>query len=280
MYKTNFHSHCVFCDGRAPMEVFVQHAIAKGLDAYGVSSHAPVPFVTRWAMDQEDLQDYLQEYARLKKRYEDQIDLYIGLELDYLPDDKDAVFNKHKDVALDYRIGSVHYIKPFSDGRFWNVDCETGIYKRAVNEVFDGDLKRTITKYFNQTCEMIETCDFEVLGHMDKMSRNARHFEGFSVDEKWYVDLMFETLSLVKEKELIVEINTKSLLGKGITYPNKEFFPMLKGMKIPVMVNSDAHLPDMVTSGMDETYAQLLAAGIETVRVLKKGEWVDEKIEL
>ncbi len=280
MYKTNFHSHCVFCDGRAPMEVFIQHAIAKGLDAYGVSSHAPVPFVTRWAMDQEDLQDYLQEFSRLQKRYEDQIDLYVGLELDYLPDDKDVVFKKHIDVPLDYRIGSVHYTKPFPDGRFWNVDCETSIYKKAVKELYGGDLKRTITEYFNQTCEMIESCEFQVLGHMDKMSRNANQFDGFSVEEKWYMDLMFETLSLVKEKGIIVEINTKSLLTKGYTYPNKEFFPMLKGMKVPVMVNSDAHLPDMVVSGMHETYGALLTAGIETVRVLKKGEWVDEKIVL
>ena len=40
---TNYHSHCDFCDGHAPMELFVREAVKEGFSSYGVSSHAPFP---------------------------------------------------------------------------------------------------------------------------------------------------------------------------------------------------------------------------------------------
>lgn len=277
-HLTNFHSHCVFCDGRASMEAFVQYAISKGFRAYGISSHAPVPFITRWAMHEEDLADYLQEFYRLKELYASQIELYLGLELDFLDKEKDAVFRSHANLDLDYRIGSIHYIETMPDGSHWNVDCETGHFMRAVQSVFGGDIKLACKSYYQQTCEMIETCQFEILGHMDKISRNARHYADFSVDAAWYTNLIYDTLALVKQKGIVVEINTKAVPTKDITYPNVELFSMLKGMQIPVMVNSDAHYPDKVTAGLQETYTALLAAGINSVRILKNGQWVDEAI--
>ena len=40
---TNYHSHCDFCDGHAPMELFVREAVKEGFSSYGISSHAPFP---------------------------------------------------------------------------------------------------------------------------------------------------------------------------------------------------------------------------------------------
>ena len=48
---TNYHSHTSFCDGKAPMESFIEEAIREGFTSYGVSSHAPLPFLTRWTID-------------------------------------------------------------------------------------------------------------------------------------------------------------------------------------------------------------------------------------
>lgn len=39
---TNYHSHCLYCDGRANMEDFIRFAISEGFTSYGISSHAPV----------------------------------------------------------------------------------------------------------------------------------------------------------------------------------------------------------------------------------------------
>ena len=84
MYWSNYHSHSTFCDGRSSMEDFVKYAIAKGLKKYGFSSHAPLPFSTFWNMNLDDLPEYQMEFYRLKEKYASKIELYIGLELDYI----------------------------------------------------------------------------------------------------------------------------------------------------------------------------------------------------
>ena len=47
---TNYHSHSLYCDGRASMEDFVRFALSEGFTSYGFSSHAPLPFSTAWTM--------------------------------------------------------------------------------------------------------------------------------------------------------------------------------------------------------------------------------------
>lgn len=47
MNLTNYHSHTLYCDGRAGMEDFIRFAISRGFASYGISSHAPLPFPTR-----------------------------------------------------------------------------------------------------------------------------------------------------------------------------------------------------------------------------------------
>ena len=37
---TNYHSHSLYCDGRANMEDFIRFALSEGFTSYGFSSHA------------------------------------------------------------------------------------------------------------------------------------------------------------------------------------------------------------------------------------------------
>ena len=68
---TNYHSHCLYCDGRANMEDFIRFAISEGFSSYGISSHAPLPFSTAWTMEWDRMDDYLSEFSRLKEKYAD-----------------------------------------------------------------------------------------------------------------------------------------------------------------------------------------------------------------
>ena len=110
MYWSNYHSHCTFCDGRSSMEEFVHFAIAKGLRKYGFSSHAPLPFLTKWTMLEDDFPDYEKEFYRLKEKYKNEIELYLGLEVDYIHGCSDISNDFFKYKKLDYTIGSSHYL--------------------------------------------------------------------------------------------------------------------------------------------------------------------------
>ena len=87
---TNYHSHSLYCDGRAGMEDFVRFALSEGFTSYGFSSHAPLPFSTAWTMEWDIMDDYLSEFHRLKEKYAGRIELYIGLEIDYLDETYNA----------------------------------------------------------------------------------------------------------------------------------------------------------------------------------------------
>ena len=54
---TNYHSHSLYCDGRASMEDFVRFALSEGFTSYGFSSHAPLPFSTAWTMEWDRMND-------------------------------------------------------------------------------------------------------------------------------------------------------------------------------------------------------------------------------
>lgn len=84
MHLSNYHSHCSFCDGRSIPEDFVKFAVSKSFRAYGVSSHGPLPFETFWNMSAFDMPEYLTEIDRLKDKYGDLLEIYTGMEIDYL----------------------------------------------------------------------------------------------------------------------------------------------------------------------------------------------------
>ena len=71
---TNYHSHSLYCDGRANMEDFIRFALSEGFTSYGFSSHAPLPFSTAWTMEWDAMDDYLAEFHRLKAKYAGQIE--------------------------------------------------------------------------------------------------------------------------------------------------------------------------------------------------------------
>jgi histidinol-phosphatase (PHP family) len=275
---SNFHSHCDFCDGRAPMERFVQYAISKKLTSFGFSSHAPVPFVTRWAMKEDDMPDYIQEFNRLKAKYATDISLYLGLEIDYFPNEKTAVFDAVKNLPLDYRIGSIHFIDAFPDGTRWIIDGNAHAFKVATEQIYENDVKKAVKRYFEVSEQMVHTASFDIIGHMDKIVPNASEFADFDMNASWYKELMLSMLSSIKEKGIIIEINTKSLFSRGMTFPNQQYFQQIHNMKIPIMVNSDCHYPDMITASFEETYTMLKEAGFKTVMSMVDGKWVDVEI--
>src|SRR3954468_8935794 len=114
----NFHSHSEYCDGQGPLTAYADKAVELGMKSIGFSSHAPVPFECSWCMKKEKLPGYLEEIDSMKKLYPS-IELYKGMEVDYIPDV--VSYNDFKTV-LDYGVGSIHFVDQFADGKPWEID--------------------------------------------------------------------------------------------------------------------------------------------------------------
>lgn len=275
MYWSNYHSHCTFCDGRSSMEEFVHFAIAKGLRKYGFSSHAPLPFLTKWTMLEDDFPDYEKEFYRLKEKYKNEIELYLGLEVDYIHGCSDISNDFFKDKKLDYTIGSIHYLDRLNEteNEYWTIDGAFGEFDLGLNQLFGGDIRLAAKRFFEVTGMMIEKGGFDIVGHMDKITYHGMKYKELNVTDQWFADLVTDCLELIKAKGLLLEINTKSLTEHGITYPNQAFYSIVNELEIPVVVNSDCHYPTNITAGFKPTYEALQNAGFKTLQQLINGKW-------
>ena len=261
MNLTNYHSHCSFCDGRAPFEEFVKEAISQGFYSYGVSSHAPLPFPTQWTMEWEQMEAYLDEFKNLHSKYADEIELYVGLEIDYLNEESNPSVARFTELPLDYRIGSVHLLYDAA-GEVVDIDCSPAVFKERVDRHFNGDVLRVVRMYFDRLFRMVELGGFDVLGHADKMHYNASCHHPGLLDEPWYEALMKDYFSLVASRGYLVEINTKAYDSLGTFYPNSRYWELMKEYQIKVLVNSDAHYPERINAGRMEALRLLQAKGL------------------
>ncbi|MDR1524628.1 MAG: histidinol-phosphatase [Tannerella sp.] len=279
--NSNFHSHCTFCDGRSRPEEFVKIAIANKFRAYGFSSHSPLPFETFWNMSKDDLPEYLAEINRLKGEYAGTLEIYLGLEIDYLDKTYNASTAYFQTAPLDYRISSVHFL-PWAEPLLEeNMVCIDGPYRdleRGICEHYGGSVRRLTGHFFESSMDMVEAGGFDIVGHIDKIYMNGSRHPDFDMQAAWYRKPFLELLDFIAEKGLVVEVNSKNKIKRGETYPHVTSYGELKKRSIPVVVNSDCHYPDLVNDGREETLALLKNAGYRTTRELVRGKWDDVEI--
>lgn len=269
---TNYHSHCLYCDGRAGMEDFVRFALSYGFTSYGFSSHAPLPFSTAWTMEWDCMDDYLAEFRRLKEKYAGRIELYVGLEIDYLNEESHPSIARFRELPLDYRIGSVHLL--YNDrGEVVDIDVPADAFRQIVDREFGGDLERVVRLYYARLRRMLELGGFDIVGHADKMHYNAMCYRPGLLDEPWYDDLVRDYLAEIARRGYQVEINTKAYRSLGTFFPNERYFSYLHSLGVRVQVNSDSHYPELINSGRPEALDALRKAGYKTVMELYGGKW-------
>jgi histidinol-phosphatase (PHP family) len=281
MQPSNFHSHCTFCDGRSQPEEYIKSALSLGFRAYGFSSHSPLPFETSWNMSVGDMPLYLVEINRLKEKYDGRIEIYRGLEVDYLDETYNAAIPYFQKMPLDYRIGSIHFLRwqlPLLEENMTCIDGSYDAFAQTVTERYQGDIRLITKDYFETSMQMVETGGFDIVGHVDKIYMNASLYPGFDFTADWYCKPFEACLQLIAEKGLIVEINTKNISRKQQTYPHVNALKRLHELKIPVIVNSDCHRPGLENDGRNGTLALLYETGFRTTRELVAGAWQDIEI--
>lgn len=277
MNKTNYHSHCSYCDGKAPMEEFVKCAVESGFTSYGISSHSPLPFYASWVLDSSAVHDYINDIEKLKRKYKGIIEVYAGMEIDYIDDGFNPASEYFQNMPLDYRIGSIHFIKT-PKGDYMDIDTAPEIFQENLQKYYGGDLRKLTVDYYAASRRMVELGGFDFIGHCDKISLNAEHCSPGITKEQWYRKLITEYFELIASKGVMVEINTKRFTMKGCFFPAEEHFRAMFEMGIPVLVNSDSHRTHLINDQRDTALARIKAAGYTLVRELSGGKWIDVPI--
>lgn len=274
---TNYHGHLHYCDGKETADAYAEAALSAGMLACGFSSHAPLPYPISWTMPQESLTAYAEEIEASKAKYAAKLEIYRGLEVDYVPGQAGPSHQRLKDARLDYTIGSVHLVDFFADGRPWEIDGPHRHFLDGLNQIFHRDIQAAVERYFALTRKMIEEDPPDVIGHLDKIKMQNEDGTLFSDQAVWYQEAVEATLQLIARKGLIVEVNTRGIYKKKTTetYPSPAILGRMKALDIPIMINSDAHHPRELDACFEETASLLLQIGYTHCRVLLGGKWQD-----
>lgn len=258
-----FHSHTQFCDGRAAMEAFVPVAVAAGFTHYGFSPHSPVPIVSTCNMRRDTVDVYIAEVERLRRLWDGKIRLYASMEIDYIDDSWGPSNEYFRTLPLDYRIGSVHFI-PSDDGPI-DIDGRFESFSRKMKDHFHDDIRYVVETFYRQSIAMVEAGGFDVIGHFDKVGHNASLYMPGVEDTAWYRKAVDELIECIVASGLTVELNTKAWKEHHRVFPGQRYLSRLIEARVPIVVNSDAHVPALINAGRMEGFAMLDAASCRSL---------------
>lgn len=274
----NLHTHCHYCDGSSEPEAYILEAIRLGFDTLGFSSHAPVPFENRFAIQSEDqLKKYADEIRFLKQKYAGKIEILLGLEADFIPG-MTRDFRYLKEFAgLDYVIGGIHLIKNPEKENLWFTDGpRQESYDQGLRAIFDNDIKHAVKTYWQQMREMIEIQQPDLIAHLDKIKmHNKNRF--FTEDELWYQQELENTLEIIARSGQVVEVNTRGIY-KGRSdelFPGIDALKKIHALNIPITLSSDAHKSEELNLYFEETTEILRKIGFKKLRILTGKGWDD-----
>ena len=285
--RTNYHTHCQFCDGRASAADMAAAAAAKGYSVLGFSSHGPLPFPSEGNMESSRLGEYKAEIRRVGREWEGRgLEVLLGLELEWVEGLASPRDEPYAGLDLDYSIGSVHYIDLPGSGRFAVDYVAADFFEKLA--LFEGeDPGRAVYEdYYRNLGLLIEEGGFDILGHFDLARKNndaAASGEGRLFDEssKAYLSAAFAAARLLRGKDIVVEINVGGISrGKVKTpYPSLPILRELKAEGVRITFSADAHAPEHLGVHIDTARELARAAGYDSVAVLSKGVWSEIGIE-
>lgn len=276
MIKTNYHTHNQLCDGKGPISEYIQAAKDKGFTALGFSSHAPLPVENDWTLNEERLQIYLSELRQQKIRHASELQIYTGLEIDYIPGSQTPADPKYKNMGLDFSIGSVHSTSPLDiNPEYRCVDGPVEDLEWLFREIHGGSFENLSETYYTRVAELVRIGGFSILGHLDLIKKRNRGNQWFRESAPWYERHISTVLGAIAKSGVIVEVNTGGIARGAIdtVYPSPWIIARAVKLGIPFTISADAHRSQDIDCYFDESAAILRENGCREIHVLLDGRW-------
>jgi len=250
--KVDLHNHTILCNhAQGELSLYIEAAIANGIDKYGVSDHAPMDFDPKYRMSFAQMQTYEKMVKDVQKKYDKQIDVLFAYEVDYLPGKMDK---RVLEADVDYLIGSAHFIDK------WGFDNPEFIGK------YEGaDIDTIWQEYFDLIRDMANTGYFDIVGHLDLI----KVFKFIPKGD--IVSIAEEALKAIKKADMVLELNVAGYRKPcAEPYPSKALLQRAFDLDIPITFSSDAHKPEQVGLYRNEIETFAKAVGYTQCAYFKK----------
>lgn len=287
MTYTSLHTHTDFCDGKDSVETMCRSACEKGFSSIGFSSHAPLPppfnALSDWHLPAENIPSYVDTVMDAKERWKGRLQVFLGLEIDYIPGICGPCDGRFSALPLDYSIASVHFIVPENGTTAFTVDGSIEELEEGLTKGFGNDGDALVRAYWDSVASMVEAGGFDILGHMDLIKKNNIKRPFFNPLSSTYREGWKKVLSLLKNRNIVVEVNTGGI-NRGLIqecYPAPEILSAMNCISIPLTVTADAHSRTQLGGGYSIAREQLLQAAYQEVVVFngtKKAPWSREPV--
>lgn len=245
LFKTNFHTHTKYCDGKNTPREMVEKAAELGFSALGFSGHAYTPPEPEYSMSLENTGIYKKEILALREEFRGRLDIYCGIEMDY--------FSVTDTSDFDYVIGSVHYLE--RDGKFYNIDGSPERFARAT-EAF-GDVYTLIEAYYDAVSDVVRKTNADIIGHFDLITKFNENEDLFSTSHPRYVAAVDKALCALLPANRIFEINTGAMARgyRKSPYPSIDILKKLCESGAKLLLTSDCHDSVNLDFGFEEVIA-------------------------
>ncbi|UOQ94144.1 histidinol-phosphatase HisJ [Halobacillus shinanisalinarum] len=252
------HIHSPYCPHGTSdtLESYVEQAIKSGYTSMTFTEHAPLPpsfndpVPTRDSgMNPRLLEAYINDVSKVKKIYESDIEVKVGLEVDYISgfDEETKHFLNQYGRFLDDSILSVHFL-PIKNN-WYCIDYSSSVYKEAI--AASGNINNLYQLYFDTLVQSV-SADLGVykpdrIGHMTLIKKFQQLYEP---PAEWEQMATF-FLDCAKEGSMTLDYN-----GAGINkehckeaYPPTNIARKASAKGIPLIYGSDAHNSFAITQG-------------------------------
>jgi histidinol-phosphatase (PHP family) len=252
IYRTDYHMHSSFSDGRSAPEDYIAPAIAAGLSEIGFSEHLTLfKDLEDWNMNPVNISPYINHLQTLRSNTKNII-IKIGLEVDFFAGKEEEISAYLRPLPLDYVIGSVHYLGEKT------VDVGPEFYEgKSIDRLFEA--------YFDSITAAAASGLFDIIGHCDLI-----RIYGYkpSADQEPLYRKLARTM---KTHNVAFEVNTNGR-NRPLAdfYPDRRFLHIFREENVPVCVNSDAHMPSRVGQYFDEAFELLRYIGFTEMAVFDK----------
>lgn len=266
----NLHQHSTYCDGKDAPEDVVLAAIARGFDAIGFSGHSYMPFSDSPSMNPERTEKYKAEIRRLKRKYEDAIQVFCGIEAE--------MYSRADYADFDYAIGSSHYLK-LGDA-YVGFDRDKDTVQRVIDRYFGGSGLKFAREYYRQLAALPAFGRFDIVGHFDLVAKHCERAHFFDADSSAYRRAAIEAAEALAGKIPLFEVNTGAIARgyRTTPYPMPFLIRELHRLGFGAVITSDCHDVRFLDTGFDDAAELLKACGYTEQYVLTQNGFVPVKI--
>ena len=233
-----FHSHTYRCGhAKGDIEDYVSLAVLKKYKIYGVSDHVFLPGVSEPTVrgDYSLLDEYINEYKRVKSKYEKDIRMYLGFECEY----SDYFVNYYKSLlkekGFDFLICGQHYS--------YNNNGQRILYLRGSRE----EELEMMKHYQFDVIKAMESGLFMYIAHPDLFYCAAQE------NTEYFQKMTKAVIDAAIKYDAVLEINLHGVyrnpLRDGyryINYPNEYFWKEVAKTNIKVVLGGDYHDPNEI----------------------------------